>query len=101
MNYILYYEDGEHSFTLGNYTSLEEGTKAFNEQVEEAKKDVETYFGMQPGEFVERTQTDWNEENTPFIELSEWIVDDEDEGEFGDSVLEWVPTHPHDVKENN
>ena len=85
MNYILYYEDGEHSETLGNYTSLEEGTKAFNEQVAEAKKDVETYFGMQP--------TDWNDESTPFIELCEWIVDeeDEDEGALGDPILEWVP----------
>lgn len=94
MNYILYSEDGEHSNEIDRFNSLEEGTKAFNAEVTKAKEDVETYFGMLP--------TDWNDENTPFIELSEWIVDedDEDEGEYGESVLEWIPTHPHDAKEN-
>ena len=83
MNYILYSEDGDHLTELGKFESLEEGTKAFDAEVAEAKKNVEDYFGM--------LKLGLNEIN-PIIELAEWIVDeeDEDEGEFGEPILEWV-----------
>lgn len=89
MDYVVRYEDGEHSTELKKFNSLEEAKLFFNEQVTEAKKDVENYFGMLP--------TDWNDENTPFIALETL---DANGGSYSE-VEAWVPTHPHDVKENN
>ncbi|QNI75628.1 hypothetical protein [Synechococcus sp. MVIR-18-1] len=89
MDYIVYSEDGEHFTELEKFNSLEEAKVFFNEQVVEAKKDVENYFGMLP--------TDWNDENTPFIALETLDGD----GVPYSEIEVWVPTHPHDVKENN
>jgi len=85
MDYVVRYEDGgEHSTELKKFNSLEEAKLFFNEQVTEAKKDVETYFGMLP--------TDWNDENTPFIALETL---DANGGSYSE-VEAWVPTHPND-----
>ncbi|MDA9638915.1 hypothetical protein N9S87_00350 [Synechococcus sp. AH-779-G23] len=87
MDYVVYTEDGEHYTELEKFNSLEEARVYFNEQVAEAKKDVEDYFGI--------LKIDWNEENTPFIALEtlggEGVPLD-------DEIEVWKPTHPGDPK---
>ncbi len=87
MIFVVIQDDGDHSTELEEFTSLEEATKYFVNEVKTAKKDLEEYFGSSP--------SDWEEDCLPHIEVAKiseeegtetincWVPDpDGGEGEF-------------------
>ena len=79
--YAFSVDDGAHTDQQKVFTSLEEATKYFQDQVKEAEKDPEKYFGQ--------SKSDWNDDCFPHIEITK--VDDDNI--FQDEVDEWVPDY--------
>ena len=67
--YAVYWDDGAHCNQIDVFTSLKKATKFFANEVTEAKKNLQEYFGSNPKE--------WDDDFFGHIQLSE--VDDEGE----------------------
>ena len=79
--YAFSIDDGAHTEQLEVFTSLEEATKYYENEVKKAEKDPEKYFNQSASE--------WSDDFYPHIELTKV---DEDEY-YEDDIDSWAPDY--------